>query len=46
LDLAWDDGIGKFDENLLLFFTTIKTFETIKTLNLRINITTQNKGIE
>jgi hypothetical protein len=44
LDLAWDDGIGKFDDNLHLFFTSIKLFENIKKLNLRIDITTQMKG--
>jgi len=44
LDLAWDDGIGKFDDNLHLFFTSIKMFENIKKLNLRIDITTQMKG--
>jgi hypothetical protein len=44
LDLAWDDGIGKFDDNLHLFFTSIKLFENIKKLNLRIDISTQMKG--
>jgi len=44
LDLAWDDGIGKFDDNLHLFFTSIKQFDHIKKLNLRIDITTQLKN--
>lgn len=44
LDLAWDDGIGKFDDNLHLFFTSIKQFDNIKKLNLRIDITTQAKN--
>lgn len=30
LDLYWDDQIGKFDENLQLFFTSIKSFDTLK----------------
>jgi len=44
LDLYWDDQIGKFDDNLHLFFTSIKSFENLKNLYLRVEITTHNKG--
>lgn len=42
-DLVWDDTIGKFDENLHRLFTLVKVFEQIRTLSVRIDISTLQK---
>jgi len=43
LDLSWGDGVGRFDDNLCQFITSLKYFGHVKEVYLRVEMSTQNR---